>query len=108
MPTPRPDTFVTFSAVEKSREKDQVSRLRAHHARGLLGRNQSFFHGLAANPVAVEPSAVVGALDDDLSAFVIARSSNRPSAGLPTANALLGLLDAGDRPSCARCASVDL
>ncbi len=64
MPTPRPEKFVTFSAVEKPGQENEVDDLSLAHPRGLVGGDQALLHRLIAELLESMPGAIVGDLDD--------------------------------------------
>ncbi len=75
-------------------EENQIDAFALAHARGLFGRDQTFFDGFAADFVGVETAAVVGDFDDDLAAFVVRAEEETPFGGLADGDAAFGLFDA--------------
>ncbi len=54
MPTPRPEMFVTFCAVENPAMKDQVSDLAVRHCGGVLRSHNSALDGLGLDRIQIE------------------------------------------------------
>jgi hypothetical protein len=83
-----------FFGSREAGEEDEVDAFAFAHTRGLFRRDQAFFDGLAADLIGVEPAAIVGDLDDDLTAFVIRAQEQAPFSGFADSDAPFGLLDA--------------
>ena len=69
MPTPRPETSLTASAVEKPGAKIEVED--ALLGQLLVRADQAALARLGEDPVALEAAAVVADFDDDVAALVI-------------------------------------
>jgi len=59
MPTPRPETLVTFSAVENPGRKNEIENLPFAHAGRLFGGNHSALDSFLADPFPAESPAIV-------------------------------------------------
>ena len=96
MPTPRPETLVTFSAVEKPGRKIRSQHLAVAHARAPARRvTRPRSHGLRADALGVDAAAVVGDLDVDLAALVEGAQEERaPRPACRRRRARSGRLDA--------------
>ena len=70
MPTPRPEMLVTSAAVEKPGEKDEIADLGVGLAGHLGFAGEPDLDGLGPDARDVEAAAVIGDLDDDVTALV--------------------------------------
>ena len=103
MPTPRPDTLVTFVGGGKAGREDEFVDLRFRHLLDLGFGRQALGDRLGLDPLGVEAAAVVGDLDDDVAAFVIGRQPDAAVLGLAGGAPLLPAFPGRDRPNCAPC-----
>ena len=94
MPTPRPETLVTFSAVEKPARKmncriccSLMLAMAASVARPLVDR-------LLADALDVQPAAVIGDADEDMAAFVIGVQRDGAGFRLARGQAARAILEA--------------
>jgi hypothetical protein len=90
MPTPRPETLVTFSAVENPGRKIRFTPSRSPMRAACSGVIRPFSTALRRilSPSRPPPSSEISMMTWPPSWY--ARSSRRPSAGLPTATRLSG------------------
>ena len=70
MPTPRPETLVTFSAVENPGKKIKLKISRSAHALGLRAVMTAALHRLFANALRIQARAIVADFNIHLAAFV--------------------------------------
>ena len=94
MPTPRPETAVTFSAVESPGMKIRFRVSRSESRGGLFSGDDAAVDGFGANFGDVDALAVVDDFDVDLSALVIGAQVEEALAGFARSLAYLGCLDA--------------
>ena len=92
MPTPRPETLVTWPAVENPGVANRAKRSRSLYSAPSAPQPQ--FLGPAANRRAVEAGAVVLHLDEDVGAGMDGVQTDRPPARLAGRPALFRALDA--------------
>ncbi len=107
MPTPRPETSVTRSAVLKPGSKMKANSASAAHRRGRrLGDVTPRDRG-PANPLEVEPGAVVVDLDQDIGAFVECADGDPPALGLAGRDDAAPAARCRGRRRCAAGAAAD-
>ena len=92
MPTPRPDTSLTTSAVEKPGAKIRLKTRSSDSSSFAPTRPRS--RALARILSLLQAAAVVADFDDHVAALVIRVQLMTPCAGLPAASAHFGHLDA--------------
>ena len=103
MPTPRPETSETTSAVEKPGVK--ISSMISRSRQAIVGRDQSLLDAARAHFFEIDTAAVVGHLDDDLIAFVIGIERDRSDARLAERSRVRRAPRCRDRRCCAASAS---
>jgi hypothetical protein len=94
MPTPRPDTLVTFAAVEKPACEDELVDLGIRHLLDFGFGGQTALDNLRLDPVNVDALTVITDLDDDVATFVIRGEGNGTLFEFAGRTPLLGTLQA--------------
>ena len=108
MPTPRPDTLVIFSAVEKPAEKMKFWICASVILLDLGARRPSpLAMALALMRSMIEAAAVIGDLDDDVAALVAGGQADGAALGLAGARAARPASRGRGRRSCGPCGSAD-
>ena len=94
MPTPRPETLVTFSAVEKPGRKMNCRICCSLMPAIAASRRQAIGDGLLADPLEIEAAPVVGDADEDVPAFVIGVECDGAGFRLARGQTARAILDA--------------
>ena len=92
IPTPRPETSVTFSAVEKPGRKIKVEHLAVGQFRAMS--DQAWLNGLGDDLLAVQALAIVGKLYHDVAGRVERPQRDRAGWRLARGRSLFRTVDA--------------